>query len=159
MFPRPQLTISQQWFSLVLNRWQVIIWTSDGLVWWHIYASLGLKELITTYIFEVNSLNFHVHPHSLSQSMSFQWFTARKFNSIADALESRLSCTNPSIWNLNHNNGCLLCEIKSKLHMLAAVAIETLLRNIIYTQCSQTWFKSNERICTIQPVVLYIGTY
>ena len=27
------------------NRWQAIIWTNDGLVFWRIYASLGLNEL------------------------------------------------------------------------------------------------------------------
>ena len=40
-----------QWYStgsdngLVLNIPQAIIWTSDGLGWWHINASLGLNEL------------------------------------------------------------------------------------------------------------------
>ena len=31
--------------GLVPNRWQAIIWTNDGLVYWRIYASLGLNEL------------------------------------------------------------------------------------------------------------------
>ena len=31
--------------SLAPNRRQAIIWTSDGFVYWHIYASLGLNEL------------------------------------------------------------------------------------------------------------------
>ena len=31
--------------GLVLTRRQAIIWTSDGLVYWHIYASLGINEL------------------------------------------------------------------------------------------------------------------
>ena len=26
--------------------WQAIIWTNDGLGWWHIYASLVLNELL-----------------------------------------------------------------------------------------------------------------
>ena len=32
--------------GLVPNRWQAIIWTSGGLVYCHLYASLGLIELI-----------------------------------------------------------------------------------------------------------------
>ena len=32
--------------SLEPNRQQAIIWTSDGLVYLHIYASFGLNELI-----------------------------------------------------------------------------------------------------------------
>ena len=27
------------------SRWQAIIWTNDGIVYWHIYALLGLNEL------------------------------------------------------------------------------------------------------------------
>ena len=30
--------------GLAPNRWQAITWTNDGLVYWHIYASLGLNE-------------------------------------------------------------------------------------------------------------------
>ena len=29
----------------MLSRQQAIIWTSDGPVYWHIYASLGLNDL------------------------------------------------------------------------------------------------------------------
>ena len=32
-------------FVIVPNKRRVIIWTSDGLVYWRIYASLGLNEL------------------------------------------------------------------------------------------------------------------
>ena len=31
--------------GLAPTRRLAIIWTHDGLVWWHIYASLGLNEL------------------------------------------------------------------------------------------------------------------
>ena len=31
--------------GLTRNRWQAIIWTNGGLVYWRIYASLGLNEL------------------------------------------------------------------------------------------------------------------
>ena len=31
--------------GLVPNKWQAISWSSDGLVYWRIYASLGLNEL------------------------------------------------------------------------------------------------------------------
>ena len=31
--------------GLALNRRQAIIWTKGGLVYWHMYASLGLNEL------------------------------------------------------------------------------------------------------------------
>ena len=30
------------------KRWQAIIWTNDGIVYWRIYASLGLNELRVT---------------------------------------------------------------------------------------------------------------
>ena len=33
-------------YGLALNRQQPIIWINDGLVFWRIYASLGLNELI-----------------------------------------------------------------------------------------------------------------
>ena len=42
---------NKQWDSigsdngLALNRWQAIIWTNDGLIWWPIYALFGLDEL------------------------------------------------------------------------------------------------------------------
>ena len=32
--------------SLAPNRWQAIIWTSNGLVYWYIYASLCLNVFI-----------------------------------------------------------------------------------------------------------------
>ena len=32
--------------GLAPNRRQAIIWTNDGLIWWRIYASLGLNELV-----------------------------------------------------------------------------------------------------------------
>ena len=32
--------------GLAQNKWQAIIWTNDGLFYWHIYASYGLNELI-----------------------------------------------------------------------------------------------------------------
>ena len=31
--------------GLVPSRWHAIIWTNDGIVYWRIYASLGLNEL------------------------------------------------------------------------------------------------------------------
>ena len=31
--------------GLAPSRWQAIIWTNDGIVYWRIYASLGLNEL------------------------------------------------------------------------------------------------------------------
>ena len=37
--------LSHQHNGLTLNRWQAIIWTYDGLVYWCIYVSLGLNEL------------------------------------------------------------------------------------------------------------------
>ena len=39
LFPRAQL------FPALPTRWQAIVWTNDGLVYWHIYASLGHNEL------------------------------------------------------------------------------------------------------------------
>ena len=55
--------------GLVPNRWQAIIWTNDGIVYWHIYTSLCPNELMQ-----------------------------ERLNTIANALELRLSCTNPSIY-------------------------------------------------------------
>ena len=31
--------------GVTLGRWQAIIWTKDGLGWWHINVSLGFNEL------------------------------------------------------------------------------------------------------------------
>ena len=50
LFLKVQLTICQHWFrlsdnGLVLNRLQAIILRNDRLLYWHIYASLGLDEL------------------------------------------------------------------------------------------------------------------
>ena len=36
--------------GLALIRRQAIIWTDDGLVYWHIYVSLGLNELLSWWI-------------------------------------------------------------------------------------------------------------
>ena len=48
LFPRVQLTISRIGSDngLAPARRQAIIWTNGGLLCWHIYASLGLNELI-----------------------------------------------------------------------------------------------------------------
>ena len=32
--------------GMTSNNWEAIIWTDDGLFYWHIYASIGLNELI-----------------------------------------------------------------------------------------------------------------
>ena len=45
--------------DLVPNRWKAIIWTKVGLVYWCIYASLGLNELTGTLMTEEWSI-FHV---------------------------------------------------------------------------------------------------
>ena len=48
LFLRVELTIFQHCGSddgLALTRWQAIIWTNDGLIYWRICASLGLSEL------------------------------------------------------------------------------------------------------------------
>ena len=38
-------------YSLVLNRHRAIIWTNNGLVYWHIYPSPGLRDVIgVTYL-------------------------------------------------------------------------------------------------------------
>ena len=35
---------------LAANRWRAIIWTNDGLIYWHIYASLILNVLRSSWI-------------------------------------------------------------------------------------------------------------
>ena len=40
-----QLTSSGREYGLVPNRWQAIVCTNDGLVYWCIYASFSLIEL------------------------------------------------------------------------------------------------------------------
>ena len=47
LFPRISITTSQHWFrnGLVPKRWQAIIWSNDGIVYWRIYASLSHNEL------------------------------------------------------------------------------------------------------------------
>ena len=43
------------------RRWD-IIWTNDGIVYWHIYASLGLSELkVNTCIFLIHKFSFIYH--------------------------------------------------------------------------------------------------
>ena len=39
------MNISNTFLHWKFNRRQTIIWTNDGLVYWHMYASLGLDEL------------------------------------------------------------------------------------------------------------------
>ena len=51
LFLRVQLTITKHWFKwwhdgLVLNRWQVIIWTNADLLLWRLYVGLGGDELM-----------------------------------------------------------------------------------------------------------------
>ena len=47
LFPVVQYTISAHCSgkSLVPDRWQAIIWSNDGLVYWRMYASFELNEL------------------------------------------------------------------------------------------------------------------
>ena len=48
-------------------RRQAIIWTNDGLVYWRVYASLGLNELKTT---EVYSDKIIVTNHKIASGYS-----------------------------------------------------------------------------------------
>ena len=34
----------------MMNRQKAIIWSNDGMIYWHIYVSVGLNELTTTYV-------------------------------------------------------------------------------------------------------------
>ena len=74
--------------GLAAVRWQAIFLINDGLVHWRIYASLGLNELTPLRI--NNPLIHHskINIHGLVQE---------RCNSVANTLELRLSCTNPSI--------------------------------------------------------------
>ena len=81
--------------GLAVNRQQAIIWTNEGLSWWLIYASLGLNEIITYQSQRVNQQ----HHHCKSLEDHVDWLVQERLNSIANALELCLSCTNPSIWS------------------------------------------------------------
>ena len=111
--------------GLTLNRWQVVIWTNDGLIYWCIYirASLNIDELnerpLVEWILSIHSKS-SLHKCSILNSalpylcmiwfsykiwlcclmyisLHFDEFVQERRNSIANALELRLSCTNPSI--------------------------------------------------------------
>ena len=45
--PHGDIDVGQHWLRKFLAAWQhqAIIWTHGGLVYWRIYASLGLNEL------------------------------------------------------------------------------------------------------------------
>ena len=46
--------------GLMPNRWQAIIWTNGGLVYWHIYGSFGVIELNTSSAVETyNKIYFY----------------------------------------------------------------------------------------------------
>ena len=49
---RVQLKVSHDWSAngLTPGRWQVIIWTNDGLIYWPIYVPLGLNGLNGGYV-------------------------------------------------------------------------------------------------------------
>ena len=61
LFLRVQLTITQHWFRLGLNRRQAIIWTNADLIHRRIYAALGGDEL-TLILFCIN--HFSILGHS-----------------------------------------------------------------------------------------------
>ena len=44
--PNEQKSIIDSEIGLAPTRRKAIIWTNDGLVYWHIYAPLGLKVII-----------------------------------------------------------------------------------------------------------------
>ena len=46
LFLNVQLTITQDWFRLVLNRRQAIIWTNADPINWRMYVALGGDELM-----------------------------------------------------------------------------------------------------------------
>ena len=51
--------------GLSRSRRQAIIWTNDGLVYWGIYASLGLNELIVSTAYSIHT---HIQYHDLDMS-------------------------------------------------------------------------------------------
>ena len=77
LFPRIQLTTSSIGSDngLAPYRWQAIIWTNGGIVYWCIYVSLGLNELRSWYdstrspsCWGLNSL-WSNDPHIASESL------------------------------------------------------------------------------------------
>ena len=44
--------------DLALMRWQAIIWTSDGLIYWSMYVSVGLSELNHNHSHKKNPLRW-----------------------------------------------------------------------------------------------------
>ena len=62
------------------NRWQAIIWTNDSLVYWWIYSSFGLSELIVHsswhFIFPYHQQHsIFMYFHTLSKCKSYEWFS------------------------------------------------------------------------------------
>ena len=56
--------------GLVPNRWQAIFWTNGGLVYWCIYASLGLNELINMLW---NIIRLHENPLQCHSRKLWTW--------------------------------------------------------------------------------------
>ena len=68
--------------GLAENRQQAIIWTNDGLIYWHIYASLSLNELTLYMLYLLQ----RTYVDGLMQDCSI---------SIANTLEILQFCTKP----------------------------------------------------------------
>ena len=104
--------------GLALNRWQAIFWNCVGMLYWCIYASLGLNDnkeiqcgaiimqsifssILTKYIPWMYFFGSHSDLYSASVTACMQYhidgLVQERRNSSANALELRLSCTNPSI--------------------------------------------------------------
>ena len=62
--------------GLAMIRWQVIIWTNDGIVYWCIYASLDLSDLKNENSTTMTNIDFksqktiHLSPSQMSYSVS-----------------------------------------------------------------------------------------
>ena len=89
--------------GMAANRRQAIIWTNDGLVYWRIYASLGLNELITSVLwFSMISMtlcNLHVmYPVSTllcDKSECWELSDLRNFKHFLVIVVSIRSCGKP----------------------------------------------------------------
>ena len=62
------------------NRWKAVIWTNDSLVYWWIYSSFGLSELIVHsswhFIFPYHQQHsIFMYFHALSKCKSYEWFS------------------------------------------------------------------------------------
>ena len=123
-----QYVIIGSYNGLALDWWQAIIWTNDGLVYSHIYASLGLNELISN-----KAWDFHKILRNLEVFRSDLWIILIVVRQIFLEVELRKFTSLSMSKTVFKANACLhFLEVRGKHHwfiIFLQACVTTTIRN------------------------------